>query len=333
MNERSQHIVNLSGGKDSQACALLAKLRGLPFRLVMADTGNESAITVDHAHYVADFVGVPLEIARADFTDRMAGKRAFIAAKWAAHGVPQDRIDRALAVLQPTGNPFLDLCLWKGRFPSRLAQFCTEFLKAEAIENAIVAPALATGPVVQWLGVRRDESLNRQNAPMFHRVRRKDARHDMLFFRPIIHWTAANVFSFSQAMGAQPNPLYRQGMGRVGCFPCINASKAELREIGRRFPEVIDRLTEWEGLVADASKRGAATFFAPGVTPEATAMGKELRGIADDDDRKAASAAAPWPKADEVFAWAKTSRGGKQSNMFDLMDDGLSCSSQYGLCE
>jgi hypothetical protein len=35
---------------------------------------------------------------------------------------------RALAVLHPTGNPFLDLCLWKGRFPSRKAQFCTEEL-------------------------------------------------------------------------------------------------------------------------------------------------------------------------------------------------------------
>ena len=36
---------------------------------------------------------------------------------------------RALAVLHPSGNPFLDLCLWKGRFPSRKAQFCTEHLK------------------------------------------------------------------------------------------------------------------------------------------------------------------------------------------------------------
>ncbi len=38
---------------------------------------------------------------------------------------------RALAVLHPTGNPFLDLCLWKGRMPSRKAQFCTEQLKRD----------------------------------------------------------------------------------------------------------------------------------------------------------------------------------------------------------
>ena len=28
---------------------------------------------------------------------------------------------RALAVMYPSGNPFLDLCMWKGRFPSRMA--------------------------------------------------------------------------------------------------------------------------------------------------------------------------------------------------------------------
>jgi 3'-phosphoadenosine 5'-phosphosulfate sulfotransferase (PAPS reductase)/FAD synthetase len=333
---RPQHIVNLSGGKDSQACALLAIRRGRPFRLVMADTGNESPITVDHAHYVAQFVGVPLEVVRADFTARLAGKRAFIAAKWAEAGVPEDRIARALAVLQPTGNPFLDLCLWKGRFPSRKAQFCTEHLKSEAVENGVIAPALAHGPVIQWLGVRRDESLNRANAPMFQKVRRDDHMHDMLFFRPIIHWTAANVFSFTEAMGALHNPLYRHGMGRVGCFPCINTSKAELRQIGLRFPEAIERLTEWEALVAAASKRGAATFFASDVTPEGAAMGKTVRRIKGDEARKRVSAASPWPRAAEVFQWAKTGRGGRQ---FDLLnhafaaDEGLSCSSQYGLCE
>lgn len=326
-----QHIVNISGGKDSQACALLAAQRGKPFRLVMADTGNEHQMTMDHAHYLADLVGVPLEIARADFTDRIAGKRAFIAANWAAHGVPQDRIDRALAVLQPTGNPFLDLCLWKGQFPARKSQFCTEHLKAEAIENGIIAPALAAGPVVQWLGVRRDESINRRNAPMFQKVRRPDGL--MLFYRPLIHWTAAQVFSFAEAQGAKPNPLYLHGMGRVGCFPCINASKDELRQIGSRFPEVAEKLREWEALVTDASKRGSATFFAPDVTPEGAALGKSLKALPEGEERKRASAKAPWPKADQVFEWATTSRGGRQFNFGFDNDDGVSCSSQYGLCE
>jgi len=356
--ERAQHIVNLSGGKDSQACALLAAQRGRPFRLVMADTGHEHPATIDHAHYVAEFVGAPLEIVRMDFTDRIAAKREFVALEWPKAGVPAERVERALEVLRPTGIPFLDLCIWKGRFPSRLAQFCTEFLKARAVEEQVIAPSLQCGHVVQWLGVRRDESQNRRHAQMFQRVRRAEP-HGMLFFRPLIHWTAANVFRFSEAMGAKHNPLYMQGMGRVGCFPCINENKEGLRQIDRRFPEVKEALCEWEVLVADASKRGAATFFAADVTPEGAALAREVKRLADwrlrTDHRELLetgmekerdrllqklradlSAAAPWPTVDDVFAWSRTDRGGRQFNMLKRAfeaDEGLSCSSQYGLCE
>lgn len=351
------HIVNLSGGKDSQACALLAAERGRPFRLVMADTGNENALTLEHAAYVADFVGQPLEMVRGDFFREIERKRAFVAAEWPRHGVSAERVERALAVLRPTGNPFLDLCLLKGRFPSRRAQFCTEFLKSRAIEQAVVGPELERRPVVQWLGVRRDESLNRANAPMFQRVRRADKPHDILLFRPLIHWTAENVLGYSTAAGLGPNPLYLAGMSRVGCFPCINAGKAELRSIGKRFPEAVEKLEEWESLVKDASKRGAATFFAPDVTPEGARLAKSIKkraalsvkrsnpelfenGREKERDRLIArlayeiSAVAPWPRAEDVFEWAKTTRGGRQYDLLSLAtDDGISCSSQYGLCE
>lgn len=329
----SYHIVNISGGKDSAAVALLARERGKPFALWMADTGNESPITWEYAHYLSDFLGLPLNVARADFTAQLAKKREFVAEKWAEHGVPQSQIDSALAVLQPTGNPFLDLCIWKGRFPSRKAQFCTEWLKQKAMSDQAVTPALQSGAVVQWLGVRRDESLNRRNAAMFQRVRMVGHPHNMMLFRPIIHWTADNVFAFAKAKGLKPNPLYLQGFGRVGCFPCINASKPELAQIGRIYQDVIDRLLEWESIVAAASKRGRATFFASDVTPEGAALGARISLIEDEEERLAASAAARWPDAQDVFDWAKTTRGGRQYDLLGHADDGLSCTSQYGLCE
>jgi hypothetical protein len=177
----------------------------------------------------------------------------------------------------------------------------------------------------------------------------------MLFFRPIIHWTAANVFSFAEAHGMRHNPLYTQGMGRVGCFPCINENKAGLKQINARFPEAFEKLTEWEAMVADASKRGVATFFAPDVTPEGADLVRQLKfrteailrrdypaDIAGKDRKRAVSAiknslsaAMPWPNARAVSEWAQTGRGGRQFDMLDLAfaDDGVSCSSQYGLCE
>ena len=164
----TQHIVNISGGKDSTACYLLAMERGRPFRAVMADTGHEHPMTVEYAMQLGARTGGPeVEIVRADFSRQMEGKRRFIEASWADHGVDQAAIEAAIAILQPTGNPFLDLCLWKGRFPSRMAQFCTEQLKRLPMDAQVVHPALLAGPVVQWLGVRRDESLNRRDAPLF----------------------------------------------------------------------------------------------------------------------------------------------------------------------
>lgn len=45
---------------------------------------------------------------------------------------------------------------------------------------------------------------------------------------------------------------------------------------------------------------------------------------------------ANWPDIKDVSEWAKTDTGGRQFNMLDMAfaeDEGLSCSSQYGLCE
>lgn len=349
----TQHIVNISGGKDSTACYLLAIERGKPFRAVMADTGHEHPLTMEYAMHLGDRTGGPqVEIYKADFSRQMAGKRAFIAKKWADHGVPQVQIDRALEILQPTGIPFLDLILWKGRFPSRLAQFCTEELKTNTIAEQVINPARQAGPVVQWLGVRRDESLNRRFAPMWQVVR-TPGLHAMRFYRPLIHWTAGNTFAYAALRGLDPNPLYLEGMGRVGCFPCINSNKAELRAIAARFPEAFDKIKEWEDLTALASKRGVGTFFAADTTPEGAEMVQVMKRRADreiareypeaDDKlrkllvkqrRNDISATLPWPDAYSVKKWAMTDRGGRQFNLLrNQEDDGVSCSSQYGLCE
>lgn len=334
--KHNRHIVNISGGKDSAACYLLALQRGRPFRAVMADTGNEHPVTIEYAERLAERTGGPkVEVFRADFSDRMARKRAYIAEHWPAEGVPQDLVDRAIAAIQPTGIPFLDLCLWKGRFPSRRAQFCTEFLKSDVIMTQVIDPARQAGPVVQWLGLRRAESLARRNAPMWQVVR-TPGQHPMRFYRPLIHWSAGNVFSFAAAHGLDPNPLYLQGMGRVGCFPCINASKGEIRAIALRFPEAIERIAEWEAICAEASKRGCGTFFAADVTPEGARLAAQISRIKDREARAAASAAAPWPNARQVAEWSRTDRGGRQFNLLDAAfaeDEALSCSSQYGLCE
>jgi 3'-phosphoadenosine 5'-phosphosulfate sulfotransferase (PAPS reductase)/FAD synthetase len=219
---------------------------------------------------------------------------------------------RALAVLHPTGNPFLDLCLWKGRFPSRKAQFCTEHLKrnvAVAYQLGLIEQGYT---VVSWQGVRRDESLNRRDAKLFEKV---DER--FYIYRPLVEWNVARVFQIAKDEGIEPNPLYKCGMGRIGCMACINVSKDELHQIATRFPEHIDKIDDWEVLVSQASKRGHSTFF------------HKIDNQAGQID----SVIFARNKVRQVVEWAKTSRGGKQFSLLTDLEDTSVCSSSYGLCE
>lgn len=217
---------------------------------------------------------------------------------------------RALSVLRPTGNPFLDLCLWKGRFPSRKAQFCTEHLKRDMAVGFQLEMVEAGHAVVSWQGVRRDESQNRRNAKLFEKV-----APSLYAYRPLVEWTAAMVFDYCATFGIDPNPLYLQGMSRVGCMPCINVNKDELRQIDLRFRGHLVRISEWERLVGMASKRGFSTMITD--AHEAS------------DRRQVFADLNIWARVE----WSKTTRGGKQMNLLFADESPTACSSAYGLCE
>ncbi len=308
------NIISVSGGKDSTALLLLAIERSTEnMQAVFADTGNEHQQTYDYVQYLSENV-FPIRRVVADFSQQIEGKRQYVLTKWAEKGVSQADIDRAAAALVPTGNPFLDLCIWKGRFPSSKAAFCSEELKRNPIIRQVQNPLLDAGDdVVSWQGVRRDESLRRSTLPERElKLRREDTGAELWNYRPILDWTAADVFAMHDKRGAMKNPLYSQGMGRVGCMPCINCRKDELLEISRRFPEAIERIRMWEDAVKNASKRQAATFFA---------------APSDDNEWSAQQT------IDRRVEWAKTSRGGQQYDLLRVFDDAPLCSSIYGLCE
>jgi 3'-phosphoadenosine 5'-phosphosulfate sulfotransferase (PAPS reductase)/FAD synthetase len=307
------NIVSVSGGKDSTALLLLA-IERQPDNLqaVFADTGNEHEITYEYVQYLNDKV-FPIRTVKADFSRQIAGKREYVLTKWAEKGAPQDAIERAAAALAPTGNPFLDLCIWKGRFPSSKAAFCSEELKRNPIMMQVQNPILyAESDVISWQGVRRDESLRRRHLVECEAKTTMPWGSVLWNYRPILDWTAEDCFAMHRKHGIKHNPLYEQGMGRVGCMPCINCRKDELLEISKRFPEAIDRIRQWEDAVKQASKRKAATFFA---------------APSDDSEWSATQT------IDVVVEWAKTSRGGKQYDWLRTELDGPLCSSIYGLCE
>ena len=307
-------IVSMSGGKDSTATALLAKERGVDALYAFADTGHEHPETYEYIGYLEDVLGITVQRVKADFSKDIERKRNVVQTKWRKDGVDEEFVQRALKALHSTGNPFLDLCIWKGRFPSTMARFCTDFLKVQPINNQVVFPAIEKyGHVESWHGVRADESLARSKLP-----EREMDDTGVEIVRPILNWTVEDVFAMHRKHNIEPNPLYKQGMGRVGCMPCINCRKEELRQISMRFPDQIERVAEWESIVAEASKHGVASFF--------TLREKDAVGLTDEEFKKKAS-------IHGRVEWSNTTRGGNQIDLVNVTEEPSMCHSIYGLCE
>lgn len=304
-------LISVSGGKDSTATLLLAIERHPheEIRAAFADTGNEHESTYEYVDYLERTTGVHVHHVKADFSDRWPRRIEYVREKWSEKGVSEEIVSASLSVLEPgpTGVPFLDLCILKGRFPSRMAQFCTQELKVFPITDYTLDLIDEHGPVESWQGVRAEESEHRAKLP-----EREDKGGGLTIYRPIHKWTVDNVFAIHKKHGIEPNPLYKKGMTRVGCMPCVNCSKGELLEISKRFPEHVDRIEVWEKSVGLTSRHQSATFF-------------EIDG-----DNKTAYERGNIRKKIE---WSQTLRGGRKYDLFALFEEPLACSSAYGLCE
>lgn len=302
-----KHVVSISGGKDSTAMYLEAmeRLQG-NFLPVFADTGNEHDVTLEYVSRLAERTGGPeVKWVKADFRQRLYARKSSIAANY-----EPEKGTEALAALESItddSSPFLALCLWKGMFPCNIKRFCTSELKVLPIQRQVYAPLLDAGhTVVSWQGIRAEESAARSQAS-----ETEPLGDGVTAYRPLLRWTVQEVFAMHRRHGLEPNPLYSQGMSRVGCMPCLMARKQEIAQIVRRFPEHIDKIRRWESLVQQASKKGVATFFPCTKVPGTSDMRARI---------------------ENVVAWAQNETPGQmQLPFFERIIP--SCQSEYGLCE
>ena len=283
-----KHVVGFSGGIDSQAVARWVLNRFPPEDVVLLNSdvgGHEHPFTEEFIQRYSTEVH-PVTVVSpivADLGNR--GKKEGTAAKAARD---QYRDDDLLT--------FDVLAKIKGRFPSRKAQFCTEHLKL-APANRWMRENLEYGQWVRYSGVRRDESRKRRDA----KIGGWDDYFGCELIQPIADWTKQMCFDYVKGHDEEVNPLYSLGFNRVGCAPCINSSKGDVLNWVQRFPEMIDKVREYE-------RKVGRTFFPPCVP------GKELNWI------------------DDVVEWSKTVRGGRQKSLQILYSPPV-CESQYGLCE
>ena len=264
-----RHIIAFSGGKDSTALLCWAIDKGLEFTAVFCDTGWEHKLTYDYID----------EINRKLLNGKLVRLKS----------------ERFV-------NGMTDLVQIKKRVPSALARFCTEHLKIKPMEAYLKA---IDDDLIVYQGIRADES--RKRALM--KAEEWSDEYDAWVKRPLFHWTAEECFALTHKHGLQPNPLYKLGARRVGCFPCVLITLGELRRVRQMLPEVWDRASHLEQLV------GGRSFFPPNYIPKRFHSGVGGNGNS-------------YPTLDDVRAYVESKDGE------EIKDEPVpQCMSIYNLCE
>ena len=291
-------FVSFSGGKDSQACLIQAcKEFGTGnVTAVFCDTGWEHELTYRHIDDVIKQLGVKLVVLRNKSVDGFSG-----------------------------------LCKRMRWFPDTKHRMCTVRLKIQPMIDFILEQC---DDLVIIQGIRAAESESRSKLPcsadyfaeyfadnkksLYRKtaVRQWCLHHKATVERPMFGMSAQGIIDFIIDNGQLPNPLYRRGASRVGCYPCIYSRLSEVKAM-RKDKKYVLRLIRLENEVnslKDFPKK-PASFFPKGKIPERFCT-KYGGGI---------------PAFEDVITYV--SRDDSQLDLFEP-EEGFSCMSIYhGLCE
>lgn len=286
-------LVSISGGKDSTCAWALCenefKNEVVP---IFCNTGHEAEITYAYLGYLQR---------------RMHSRLRFLERKM-IDGSKRDW--QEVEHLDCSRDVMLKLGLKKGRFPSSMAKFCTTILKLEPLRWWLDCQP-DKDKYVMITGLRAEESPSRAKANPY--VVEDEAFH-IPRWHILFSWTKEMVFAAHKYYSVEPNPLYLEGFGRVGCFPCIYEKKAGLKAMVENHPEAINRVREYEQQVG-------RTFFFPGKTPDRYCSRQDPNG------RK-------FPTIDDVARWAVGDDPDVHTTPISEEDDleAPVCTNQYGLC-
>ncbi len=289
-------IVTFSGGKDSLAALLWTREHITKnFTTVFCDTGWEHPLTYEHVRRTTEALGLELTVLRSKKYGGM-----------------------------------VDLAFAKKRWPSSQRRFCTSELKTIPMIDYLLDEVQDDFIAVQ--GIRADESANRakmqaqctyfryyfdpygydkRGKAKYHTYRRREViefckHHAADVLRPVFDWSGQQVIDYILSKGQEPNPLYRMGYKRVGCWPCVMANQRDMLNIAQQSPDRIDE-------IADLEKELHSSFFAPGKIPA-----------------RAITSGNKYPNIRDVVRYVEWQNA--TGSLFDD-DTATSCMSYYGLCE
>ena len=223
----------------------------------------------------------------------------------------------------------IDLVKKKSRWPSSQRRFCTSELKTIPMVDYILDEGNDDILIIQ--GIRAAESSKRaemqkqctyfkyyvqpygkdkNGKDKYHTYRRKDvlrfrSKHSDDLLRPVFDWSAQQVIDYILDNGLQPNPLYRMGYKRVGCYPCVMASQQDIYNISVQDPDTINHISRLE-------QQFNSSFFGPDKISS-----KHYKG--------------EYPLIGDVVRYVQSKHA--CGSLFDDDDVAANCMSYYGLCE
>lgn len=222
-----KHIVCFSGGKDSTALVLWAKDNLPEFTAVFCDTGWEHPITYAYVEEINQKL--------------LGGKLVRLQS--------EDYAD------------MIECWLDHQMFSTGAARFCTEDMKIVPLHKFYES---LDDEVTSYQGIRADESQKRMR--MNDREWVDDAGGYQII-RPLFRWTAAQVFTYAADHGIEPNPLYKMGVSRVGCWSCILANQRDIKEY-LRMPGFRERIIGVENKMVKKTGKADRRFFPHGFIPD-----------------------------------------------------------------
>src|SRR5579885_1736912 len=200
------NIISFSGGKDSTALILWAQENLDSFVTVFCDTGWEHPINYA---YIKE--------------------------------INESLLDSKLITLKSkVYDGFEDLVIKRKMVPGVQGKFCTQELKIFPTWDYIRS---LDDEATLYQGIRADESLRRSK---YTESQWTDEAGGYLMMRPLLRWSADEVFEYLKSHGVKPNPLYLLGAKRVGCFPCVHVSHRELKALLKATPGLRQRLVDLE---------------------------------------------------------------------------------------
>lgn len=245
--EEGQSVgVSFSGGKDSQAIFMLARMKYSKNRIFanFCDTEDEWPETYKAISDFGKWIGIGINTLSSIGIHTLLREKIPV---WPKAGVRHCTKELKMV-------PQRDWLDFNGFSQNRKDGRPPQYRNVEvgvgvgelAYKIKETAPLLLSGE-------RRNESKNRERLPFDER----DAVIMRWTHRPVLDWTIEDIWEFIFWMKAPINKVYLLGVKRAACAGCVFANTGELKLLGEHYPHLLYEWVETEKAIG-CDRRGKA---------------------------------------------------------------------------